>query len=140
VVDLREQKDETGARWARLTGVMRMESEQSAEQMVKIVRGAMSWLSLAAGDVPGTEDCRKALDGCQPTRDGGEVVLDVKVNARQLAAVLDTAPAPRFPNKNHTLTIQTTSAREKGSSTPENGDTDQAPPAKNPLSTTPPRR
>ncbi|HEX2837728.1 MAG TPA: hypothetical protein VHN77_06330 [Phycisphaerales bacterium] len=135
-VDLREQHDESGVRWTQVCAKVRMENEQSAEQMANIMKGAVAWLSLTAAetDAP-AEHCCKALDEASPKRAGVDVTLDLKVNSRELAAILDgvrTMHSPSAPSP--------TEKHEKHPTGTENRDTKQAPPAKNPLSSTSPRR
>lgn len=135
-VDLREQHDEAGVRWTQVCAKVRMENEQSAEQMANIMKGAVAWLSLTAAetDAP-AEHCCKALDEASPKQVGVDVTLDLKVNSRELAAILDGVKTIHSPSS-----ASPTEKHEKHPTATENRDTKQAPPAKNPLSSTSPRR
>lgn len=135
-IDLREQHDEAGVRWTQVCAKVRMESEQSAEQMANIMKGAIAWLSLTAAetDAP-TEHCCKALDEASPKRAGVDVTLDLKVNSRELAAILDGVKTIHSPGADGT-----TEKHEKHPTGAENRDTKEPQPAKNPLSQTSPRR
>jgi len=106
-LDLREQHDESGVRWTQVCARVRMENEQSAEQMANIMKGAVAWLSLSAAetDAP-AEHCCKALDEAPPKQVGSDVTLDLKVNSRELAAILDGvktihSPSDASPSEKH---------------------------------------
>lgn len=132
VIELGERHDDAGDRWTQLSAKMRMENEQAAEQMVSVAKGAVSFLALSAQQAESPESCCKALNEAMPTRVGTEVTVDLKVNSRDLATILDTVRTVHSPNA--------AGRRERTRGEAENRDTDRERPAKNPLSGTPSRR
>ncbi len=137
VLDLREQHDDSGDRWTQLSAKVRMDTDQAAEQMESVAKGALAWLALSAQKAESPESCCKALSSAAPVRVGSEVALDVKVNSQELATIMDTVRTVHSPNTIH--------GRTDGSSKTENEDrnggvTKHAAPAKNSVSSTPSRK
>lgn len=139
VLDLCERHDDAGDSWMQLSATVRMETEQGAAQMERVVKGALAWLALSAQEAESPQSCCKVLDEAQPTRSGTDVSIDLKVNSRELAAILDTVRTVHTPNVLEVKSTRPTTP-ENASENKGPGVTKPPPPAKNPVSKTKPGR